>query len=168
MDESLQDETAAGHDEVEPPALPCIGVFLSKTCTIPLICCDFEQIKKTVELQATQNKSEVSTGDQKQEGNTCNDSNQDTASTSIQNEENNQPEIRTSARKRTVIDYKKFLEEYADEPPSPPKKKREVDLKWKPSKIRMTAEKYSCSKFFTKPMHLRDLFAGEKLKLIVQ
>ena len=36
------------------PLLPSIGVFLSKTCTIPLIRCDFDQIKKTVELQGTQ------------------------------------------------------------------------------------------------------------------
>ena len=35
-----------------------------------------------------------------------------------------------------------------------PKKKREVDLKWKPSKTRIAAEKYSRSKFFTKPTHL--------------
>ena len=28
------------------PLLPSIGVFLSKTCTIPLIQCDFDQIKK--------------------------------------------------------------------------------------------------------------------------
>ena len=34
--------------------LPGIGVFLSKTCTIPLIRCDFDQIKKTVELQNIQ------------------------------------------------------------------------------------------------------------------
>ena len=53
-----------------------------------------------------------------------------------------------------IIDYKKFLEEYADEPPSPPKKKREVDLKQKPSKSRIAAEKYSHSKYFTKLTHL--------------
>ena len=49
VDESLQVETAASRDEADSPALPSIGVFLSKTCTIPLICCNFEQIKKTVE-----------------------------------------------------------------------------------------------------------------------
>ena len=53
-----------------------------------------------------------------------------------------------------IIDCKKFLEEYAEEPPSPPKKKREVDLKPKPSKFRIAAEKYSRSKYFTKPTHL--------------
>ena len=63
--------------------------------------------------------------------NTCTNISQDTGGNGIPNEENNQTEIRTSAIKRTIIDYKKFLEEYADKPPLPPKKKREVDLKWK-------------------------------------
>ena len=154
MDESLQVETVAGCDEADSPALPSIGVFLSKTCTIPLIHCDFEQIKKTVEQQTMQNKGEAGTSDQTQEENTCTNTSQDTAGIGIPTEGNNQPEIRTSARKQTIIDYKKFLEEYADEPPSPPKKKNEIDLKRKPSKTRIAAEKYSHSKFFTKPMHL--------------
>ena len=47
-DESLQVETAAIRDEADSPALPSIRVFLSKTCTIPLIRCDFEQIRMTV------------------------------------------------------------------------------------------------------------------------
>ena len=154
MNESLQVESVAGRDEADSPALHSIGVFLSKTCTIPLIRCNFEQIKKTVEQQTTQNKGEAGTGDQIQEENTSTNISQDTAGIGIPNEGNNQPEIRTSARKRTIIDYKKFLEEYADELPLPPKKKREVNLKWKPSKTRIAAEKYSRSKFFTKPMHL--------------
>ena len=154
VDESLQVETAASHDEADSPALPSIGVFLSKTCPILLIHYDFEQIIKTVEQQTIQNKGEASTGDQTQEENTSTKSSQDTAGIGIPDEENNQPEIRTSARKRTIIDYKKILKEYADEPPSPPEEKREVDLKWKPSKTRIAAEKYSCSKVFTKPTHL--------------
>ena len=64
----------------------------------------------------------------------------------------NSPMTRTSTRKRTVIDYKKFLEEYADIPPSPPKRKREVDLKCRPSKSRMAAEKYRKPDFVTKPL----------------
>ena len=94
------------------------------------------------------------TGDQTQEENRFTTTSQDTAVIGIPTEGNSQPEIRTSARKRTIIDYKKFLEEYADEPPSPPKKKKEIDLKRKPSKTRIAAEKYSHSKFFTKPTHL--------------
>ena len=101
-----------------------------------------------------QNKGEAVTSDQTQEKNTCTNTSQDTAGIGIPTEGNNQPEIRTSARKRTIIDYKKFLEEYADEPPSPPKKKKEIDLKRKPSKTRIAAEKYSRSRFFTKPTHL--------------
>ena len=99
VDESLQVETAAGHDEADSPALPSIGVFLSKTCTIPLICGNFEQIKKTVEQQTMQNKGEASTSDQTQEENTCTNSSQDTAGIGIPDKENNQPEICTSARK---------------------------------------------------------------------
>ena len=154
VDESLQVETVAGRDEADSPTLPSIGVFLSKTCTIPLIHCDFEQIKKTVEQQTMQNKGETGTSDQIQEENTCTNTSQDTAGIGIPTEGNNQPEICTSARKRTIIDYKKFLEEYADKPPSPPKKKKEIDLKRKPSKTRIAAEKYSRSRFFTKPTHL--------------
>ena len=115
-----------------------------------------------------QNKGEAGTSDQTQEGNTCTNSSQDTAGIGIPNEGNNQPEIHTSARKRTIIDYKKFLEEYADEPLSPPKKKREVDLKQKPSKTRIAAEKYSHSKILPNPHTCQDLFIGEKLKQIVQ
>ena len=99
MDESLQVETVAGHDEADSPALPSIGVFLSKTCTIPLIHCNFEQIKRTVEEQTMQNKGEAGTSDQTQEENTCTSIRQDTADISIPSEGNNQPEIRTSARK---------------------------------------------------------------------
>ena len=151
VDESLQVETVAGCDEADSPALPSIGVFLSKPCTIPLIRCDFEQIKKTVEQQTMQNKGEAGTSDQTQEENTCTSISQDTTGIGIPIEGNNQPEIHTSARKQTIIDYRKFLEVYADKPPSPSKKKKEIDLKQKPSKTRIAAEKYSHSKIFTKP-----------------
>ena len=62
-------------------------------------------------------------------------------------------EVRTSSHPRTVINYKQFLEEYADAPTTPPRKKREVDLKHKPSKQRIAADKFR-SKFITKPTHL--------------
>ena len=45
------------------------------------------------------------------------------------------------------------MEEYADAPPTLPRKKREVDLKRKPSKQRIAADKFR-SKFVTKPTHL--------------
>ena len=164
VDESLQIETITGYDGADSTALPSIGVFLSKTCTIPLIRCDFEQIKKTVKQQTMQNKGEAVTSNQTQEKNTCTNTSQDTAGIGTPIEGNNQPEIHTSARKRTIIDYKKFLEEYADKPPSPPKKKKEIDLKRKPSKTRIAAGKYSCSKFFTKPTHVPRPFCRNKTK----
>ena len=67
VDESLQVETVAGHAEADTPVLPSIGMFLSKTCTIPLIRCDFKQIKKTVKQQTLQDKGETVTSDRTQE-----------------------------------------------------------------------------------------------------
>ena len=63
--------------------------------------------------------------------------------------------VRTSGKTRTMINYKQFLEEYADAPPSPPKRQSTVDFKLKrrPSKERIAAEKYK-SKFITKPTTL--------------
>ena len=48
---------------------------------------------------------------------------------------------RTSGRKRTKVDYSQF-DLTPDDPPSPPKKKRSVDLKRKPSASRIAAEKF--------------------------
>ena len=62
-------------------------------------------------------------------------------------------EVQTSSHPRTVINYKQFLEEYVDAPTTPPRKKCEVDLKCKPSKQRIAADKFRF-KFITKPMHL--------------
>ena len=83
-------------------SLPGIGVFLNKTCTIPLVRCDFDTIKTAVE-----SRDERAVLD----------------NTSTSNVDHDSPTPRTSTRKRTVIDYKKFLEEFADLPPSPPRKK---------------------------------------------
>ena len=95
-------------------------MFLSKTCTIPLVRCNFEQIKKTVELQTQQSKSE-------QPCNLGTDIVNNSSKTAMEKSdpsgETNQTEVRTSTRKRMIIDYKKFFQEYADEPPSSPKKK---------------------------------------------
>ena len=113
-------------------SLPGIGVFLNKTCTIPLVRCDFETIKTAVESreEPADSNNPPPSGDP------------------------GSPTLRTSSRKRTVIDYKKFLEEYADLPPSSPKRKREVDLKRRPSKSRMAAEKYRKTDFVTKPLNV--------------
>ena len=48
---------------------------------------------------------------------------------------------RTSGRKRTPVDYSQF-DVTSDDPPSPPKKKRSVDLKRKPSASRIAAGKF--------------------------
>ena len=119
-------------------SLPGIGVFLDKTCTIPLVRCDFDTIKTAVESR--------------DEGTKRKDN---------QNPNNppprvdpGSPTLRTSTRKRTVIDYKKFLEEFADLPPSPPKRKCEIDLKRKPSKSRIVADKYRKTDSVTKPSNV--------------
>ena len=122
-------------------SLPGIGVFLNKTCTIPLVRCNFDTIKTTVE--SMEEGVELDNSQNKQDPN-----NPPPRVDSVS------PTPRTSARKRTVIDYKKFLEEFADLPPSPPKRKREVDLKRRPSKSRMAAEKYRKTDFTTKPLNV--------------
>ena len=83
-------------------------MFLSKTCTIPLVQCNFEQIKKTVELQTQQSEGEqpCNLGTD-----TDNNDNEKTMEKSDPVSETNQTEVHTSTRKRTINDYKKFLEE---------------------------------------------------------
>ena len=112
--------------ESSQPLLPSIGVFLSKTCTIPLIHCNFEQIEQTVELRTTMTITEQPGMDELASKDKDNTSCTTMVGTYT---ETHETVARTSTHKRTVIDYKKFLEDYADEPPSPPKQKREVDLK---------------------------------------
>ena len=119
-------------------SLPGIGVFLDKTCTIPLVRCDLNTIKTTVESRDGGTKCEDNQNP-----------NNPTARADL-----GSPTLRTSSRKRTVIDYKKFLEEFADLPPSPPKRKREIELKCKPSKSRIAADKYRKTDFATKPSNV--------------
>ena len=57
---------------------------------------------------------------------------------------------RTSGRKRPQVDYSQY--NVTDDPPSPPKKKRRVDLKRQPSAGRIAVEKYR-----TKPLNLPQL-----------
>ena len=158
VDDPQPVDTAVSQDEPAPPPLPSIGVFLSKMCTIPLIRCDFEQIKKTVELQTTQNKSEPTAGGQKPEENTSSNTSQNIAGTSGPNDEHNQAETRTSARKRTIIDYKKIPGGICRQTTITPQKE-------KTRKTRIAAEKYSHSKFFTKPTHLSRPVCRKKGKI---
>ena len=58
---------------------------------------------------------------------------------------------RTSGRKRVQVDYTQFD---IDEPSSPPKKQRKVDLKRRPSKTRIAAEKYK-TKLLGEPRPVR-------------
>ena len=135
-------KTSTVEDTSRPrTSLPGIGVFLDKTCTIPLVRCDFDTIKTTVESR--EEIAELVNSQNKQYSN-----NPTPSADSVL------PTTRTSARKRMVINYKDFLEEFADLPPSPPKRKREVDLKRRPSKSRMAAEKYRKSDFATKPLNV--------------
>ena len=91
-----------GCAELSQPSLPSIGVFLSKSCTILLVRCDFEQIKKTVELQVQKDKHDEQEERETQPTNPV-------ASASSDNDklkpgtqpvgESDQPEVRTSNRK---------------------------------------------------------------------
>ena len=151
---SVIPENDAPHEDTPPESqniettgrpkasLPGIDVFLNRTCTIPLVRCDFESIKMAVET-----RDELTEKDDNQNlGKNLDSHNQHPGG------DPSSPMTRTSTHKRTVIDYKKFLEEFADLLPSPPKRKREVDLKHRPSKSRMAAEKYRKPDFVTKPL----------------
>ena len=101
-------------NESPQSSLPSIAVFLSKTSTIPFVRCDFEQIKKTVELKAQQNKSDENEDVGNQSAGPVSTSTKD--NDNIKTSDNNhtvggpsQTEVHTSKRKRTIIDYKKFL-----------------------------------------------------------
>ena len=71
-------------------SLPGIGVFLDKTCTIPLVRCDFDTIKTAVESR--------------DEGSEIKD-NQNPNNPQLR-ADSGSPALRTSARKCMVIDYK--------------------------------------------------------------
>ena len=64
---------------------------------------------------------------------------------------------RTSGRRRTKVDYTQY--ELPDDPPTPPKRKRKVDLKRKPSATRMAAEKYK-TKSANTPRPIRTPVSG--------
>ena len=113
--------------------LPKIDIFMTQHCSIPLIQCDFDSALKAVNSHNKEmHETTVNTVPDKKppdEGQT-----------------DKSREVRTSSHPQTVINYKQFLEEYTDAPPTPPRKKCEVDLKRKPSKQRIAADKFR-SKF---------------------
>ena len=120
--------------------LPKIDIFMTQHCSIPLIRCNFDSALKA----ANSHNKEM----HKTTGNAVPDNK---PPDEVQPDKTQ--EVQTSSCPRTVTNYKQFLEEYADAPPTPPRKKHEVDLKCKPSKQRIAADKFR-SKFVTKPMHL--------------
>ena len=123
---------------------------MKQCCSIPLIRCDFDSALKAVN---SHNKEMQETTGNTVPDNKPPDEGQTDKST----------EVRSSSHPRKVINYKQFLEEYADAPPTPPRKKREVDLKCKPSKQRIAADKFR-SKFITKPTHLPRLVRNKITK----
>ena len=96
----------------KPDALPNINIFLMQRCNIPLIRCDYDSALKAADTH--RKKIEPP--------------NVDSSSSSAQalpTPSDETAPLRTSGRTRTVINYKQFLEEFADAPPSPPKRKTE-------------------------------------------
>ena len=130
--------------------LPKIDIFMTQHCSIPLIRCDFDSALKAA--NSHYKEMHETTGNTLPE-NKLPDENQ---SDEIQ-------KVRTSSHPRTVINYKQFLEEYADAPPTPPRKKRDIDLKCKPSKQQIAADKFR-SKFVTKPTYLPRLVRNKTAK----
>ena len=83
--------------------LPKIYIFITQRCSIPLLRCDFDSALKAAN---SHNKEMHETT-----GNTLPENKlpEEDQSDEIQ-------KVRTSSRPRTVINYKQFLEEYADAP----------------------------------------------------
>ena len=100
------------------PVLPSINIFMTQRCSIPLIRCDYESALKAAgmhhKVKEMSNEYNISSS---------------VPALPVQSDEN--VPLCTSGRTRTVINYKQFLEEYADAPPSPPKRRSEIDLRLK-------------------------------------
>ena len=115
---------------------------MTQRCSIPLIRCDYKSALKATDTHQKETESPKGS-----------DIPSSLPTLPEQSEENTP--VRMSGRTRTVINYKQFLEEYADAPPSPLKRRSEVDLRLKcrPSKERIASERYQ-SKFTTKPTNV--------------
>ena len=86
---------------------------------MPLVRCDYEST-----LKAADSHRKETSMDNSEKGDSS-----PPKHNMLSQSQHTQPEVCTSGRAHTVIDYKKFFEDFADEPPSPPKKKHGVDLK---------------------------------------
>ena len=91
--------------------LPQIDIFMTQHCMIPLIRCDFQSA-----LKAADNHNKESAPDDSAPTKPL-------SSLTPNNEHEPWSETCTSGRTRMVIDYKKFLEHYADDVPPPLPKK---------------------------------------------
>ena len=85
--------------------LPKIDIFMTQHCSIPLIRCDFDSALKAAN---SHNKEMHETT-----GNVVPDN-----KPPDEVQPNKTQEVRTSSHPQTVINYKQFLEEYADVPPT--------------------------------------------------
>ena len=93
-------------------ALAKIDIFMKQHCSIPLVQCDFESALKAAD---THRKETPTEHDEKGDS-------LPPKHNVLEQPEKTQLEVHTSGRACTVIYYKKFLDNYADEPP-PPKEK---------------------------------------------
>ena len=107
-------------------------------CNIPLIRCDYDSALKAAD-----------THHKKIKPSSVNSSSTPTLALPTPSDEI--APLRTSGRTRTVINYRQFLEEFADAPPSPPKRKTDIGLllNRRPSKEQIAAERHK-SKITTK------------------
>ena len=121
---------------------------MTQCCSIPLIRCDYESALKA-----------ANTHQKESEAPKVGDTPSSVPMLREQAEENKP--VCTSGRSRTVIDYKQFLEEYADAPPSPPKRRREVDLKLKcrPAKTTYCSRKIQIKSLLPNQLLCQDLCA---------
>ena len=123
----------------KPDRLPDINIFLMQRCNIPLIRCDYDSALKAADTHRKKIKPP----------------NVDSSSSpalALPTPSDEIAPLCTLGRTCTVINYRQFLEEFADAPPSPPKRKTDIDLllKRRPSKEWIAAERHK-SKSTTKP-----------------
>ena len=100
-------------------------------CNIPLIRCDYDSALKAADTHHKKIKpSSVNSSS--------------TPTLALPKPSDEIAPLRTSGRTRTVINYRQFLEEFADAPPSPPKRKTDIGLllNRRPSKERIAAERH--------------------------
>ena len=99
----------------KPDRLPDINIFLMQRCNIPLIRCDYDSALKAADTHRKKIKPP-------------NVNSSSSPALALLTPSDEIAPLHTSGRTRTVINYKQFLEEFADAPPSPPKRKTDIDF----------------------------------------